>query len=192
MAADKEITNIKESIQEVLGSLAIRPRVALGLASAEHVVGVLKDKHEILRLARVALGVGWRWEMAESVTKRDLYDHIFPLHDSGPKYSLVQHAQQQAALFSVISAMYYVTWQSAKFEERGESSVGRSPLPNDISEVSEDDLVECLEYSSQAVPEMKKEVQWQRHALNRLLTDFRTDDSSVLGMIVPKEYFHDA
>lgn len=172
--------------QQNLNSIPVRARVAFGLACAERALTALTGIPDVYAFAKNALEASWRWETAQAITARDLYDYIYPLLASELR---MPNARQKSALFAIVSAMYYMTWHAAKIEEEVAGSGQRSPLPNDIAEVTEEDIIRCLEYAAQAAADSTREIRWQEDTLSRLLADFRTDVAGSLGPIVPRRYF---
>ena len=62
-------------------------------------------------------------------------------------------------------------------------------LPNDIAEVDEEEVIQCLEYAVLAAGDANNEIQGQRNALARLLADFKTNDANSLGFVIAPNYF---
>ncbi len=174
---------------ENIARLPIRARVGLALASAEHVLPFLTGDPQIFEGARSALVDGWRWSRDETIPAQVLYDHIYPLMEFEHEIEPPDVERKENALFSTITAMYYVTWQAARREEQEEGVDQYTPLPNDIAEIGEEDVIDCLAYAAQAANQPDSEVRWQQRILHNLLNDFETDDSEILGEVVPSHYF---
>lgn len=147
-----------------LMQLPIRARVALGLTCAEHVLSALEKSPEVKAKALEAIQNGWKWKN-QDVPARKLYDYI---HILFPSESSLKSQQEKFALFAIISALYYVTWHAHQLQSTNSDAQTEPPLPNDMGEVDEEFLVQCLDFSTQAALDSDAEKRWQEETLIHL------------------------
>ena len=146
------------NIDERVGALSVRHKVALVLACADHVRAVLAfDKHAHAR-AGAALDLCWQWARTGKVESRRLYDEIHALLELETKVRGDRRAK--SALFAAVSAVYYVTWHADR-EQGCECPERQSRLPNDMAEVGESDVLECMRYAVQESLAPHEEEKWQ-------------------------------
>ena len=122
-------------------TMPIRDRVAVALNAAERVMPVLALQPYTAKLLGPALADARRWQRGGAVPAGRLYGHIHPLREAAEDDELA--GRELAACCAVVYALYYATWQA----RREEGPVGR-PLPNDICDITEDTLGECLAYAA--------------------------------------------
>lgn len=121
-------------------------RVGLALDAVDRVVTILSRQRYVLELAVPALADARRWRLGEPIAARQIYDHVHPLMNRMTEDGLA--GRELAAATAVVYALFYTAWHARQIE----GPVG-PPLPNDICEVSEETLKECLGYAEQAIRE---------------------------------------
>jgi hypothetical protein len=173
---------LQNSFKERLIHIPILARVALTLACAQRAAIVLSEKSAIHALAICALKDAWTWEIRNNVPAKRLYDYIHSLF--ALEHLLEGQVRSKSGLFSLISAIYYTTWHAVKLQ-----SSDADPFPNDMTEVDDDYVLKCLEYSAQAATDPLQETHWQDEILDRLFTDFKVNDPNILGLPVLPDYF---
>lgn len=169
-----------------LSELPIRARVALTLASAERALTILEAPLELLYLATEALQIAWKWEMGQDVSARELYDYIHQLFGWEPA---VNNEKQKSALFSIITALYYTTWHAQKAQRSRDPTGPLATLPNDMAEVDEEYVAQCLVYAVEGAADRDEEARWQRNAWRQLVADFQSSSANDLETIITPDYF---
>jgi hypothetical protein len=165
-------------ICEVSDLLAIRPRVAIVLSIASRTLPALEGE-ESNALARAALDNGWKWEIGERVTARDLYSHIGPLGMAAGR----ARGDQQRALCAIGTALYYVTWQAFRQELRQKKKLS---VPNDMADVDDEAIVETAKQARQVGA---YDLKWENALVERALRDYSPDDPEALGPAIPRDGF---
>ena len=180
------------ALQQKLARLPVNARVALALACAKRTLDAFAERFDVLmevyNRCKAALDDGWAWETTRGVDAPTLYEHIHPLLACEHRYGLAQEPRVLAALFAVVSALYFTTWQAEGYDFL-QSRIPPPSLPNDIAEVTDDTVSECMAYAVQATAHQEEEQRWQQAALARLLSDYETDDPEGWGKAVEAAYF---
>lgn len=122
---------------------APQERVAVALDAATRVLPVLNRHKYVLDLAVPSLTAARQWLTGEPMPARRLYGHIHPLMERMSEDELT--GRELSAATAVVYALFYVTWHARQIE----GPIGPA-LPNDICEVSEDTLTECLKCANSA------------------------------------------
>jgi hypothetical protein len=138
--------------------MPIRARVALALAAGEHSLPVLNELAALHTAASVALADGWHWAAGEVIGPRDLYAHVHRLLSLEP--DLAGDERAKSALYAVVDALYYTTWQAQK----SAASESERRLPNDMAEIGEDSLTAALAHATEAT----QSADWQDSTIRRL------------------------
>jgi hypothetical protein len=138
--------------------MPIRARVALALAAGEHSLPVLNNYPAGHAAASVALADGWQWTAGEAIGPRHLYAHVHRLLSLEPDLAADERAK--SALYAVVDALYYTTWQAQK----SAASDNERRLPNDMAEIGEDSLTAAVAHATEAT----QSADWQQSTIQRL------------------------
>ena len=177
-----------DDLQPILNRLPARASVSLALASAARALKALQRNSAVYSAAKTALKDAWQWEVEQNISASQLYKHIYPLLLF--EHTIDKDSAQLSALFSTVSAMYYVTWIADGYERLEPNS--QSPLlPNDIAEISADTLSECLAFASQTVEDQPSETNWQVNAIHKLIANDEVDTAESLKTPIFTEFFED-
>jgi len=164
------------AMRAALMQLPIRTRVAIALGSAERVLHLLPgaETQRLKMISRQALHEAWEWTGGKETSARSIYDQIYPLTLCIEEYDL--QGSEKSALAAIVYALYYAAWH-ATIQEQCANSKARL-LPNDINEVSEETLVECMDHVAQAV---RNEVAWQEQVVRRMESECMGVSAAELG-----------
>lgn len=176
-------THLKENIQQ----LTLLARVAYAIACAERALHILRDWPQAHDLATRAVEKVWQWENGNKVSASELHDLLHQLLDTYPIVKSDPKAER--ASLAIASAMYYTSWEVDRFEARVQGEKWREPLPNDLADVSEEDLEQALTYAAEVVDDRVAEARWQKRVLVELVARFKTANPDEPGATVPREFF---
>ena len=174
---------------EAILALTIRARVTFVVVCASHVVSVLATMPEIYAYTQKVLQNCWKWQTDQSITAHELYPAVEKLFEFEP---LVEEDEKRlAALFAVLTALYYTTAQAYSAQYRISGTVNNPMLPEDMAEIGDDDVIAGAKYALQASDNPEAEASWQQHIFQRFMTDFRAKGDDDLGDPVGFEYFRE-
>jgi hypothetical protein len=130
-------------VLEDLKRLPIRARAAIGLSATDRSMELIRGIPHLAEPAANALMLAWGWVEGKDVSARQIYNHIHPLNlllqendDLAKKY--------QAPIRALLYGLYYTTWHARGHEIATNDVKYDRPLPNDITDVTEKTLDECL------------------------------------------------
>jgi Immunity protein Imm6 len=175
-------------LEDVL-ALAIRARVTFVTVCASRTVSALAPMPEIQTYAQKALQNCWKWQTQQSPTAHELYPTIEKLFEF--EHLVKENEKQLAALFAVLTALYYTTAQAYDAQYRISGTVNNPLLPEDMAEIGDDDVLHGAEYALKASDHPEAEASWQQRTFQRLMTDFKAKSADDLGEPVRLEYFHE-
>jgi hypothetical protein len=173
-------------LEDVL-ALAIRARVAFVIVCASRTMATLSQVPEIYIFGQKILQSCWKWQTDQSMTAHELYpfvERLFEFED------LVKEDEKRlAALFAVLTALYYTTSQAYDAQYRISGKVNNPLLPEDMAEIGDDDVLNGAEYALKASDNPEAEARWQQSTFLRLMTDFKSKGENDLGDPIRLEYF---
>ena len=173
-------------LEDVL-ALTIRARVAFVTVCASRTLATLYQMPEIHSFGQKVLQNCWNWQTNQSITAHELYpavEKLFELED------LVKEDEKKlAALFAVLTALYYTTAQAYDAQYRISGKVNNPMLPDDMAEIGDDDVINGAEYALKASDDPEAEARWQQSTFQRFITDFKAKGENDLGDPVKLEYF---
>jgi hypothetical protein len=173
-------------LEDVL-ALAIRARVAFVIVCASRVTSALATMPEIHEYAQKVLQNCWQWQTDQSLTAHELYPSAEKLFDFEPL--MRGDEQRTAALFAVLTALYYTLLQAYQAQYRRSGTVNNPSLPEDVSEIGDDDVINGAHYALTASDNPEAEAKWQQRTFQHLMTDFKAKGDHDLGDGIRLEYF---
>jgi len=173
-------------LEDIL-TLPIRVRVAFVIVCASRTTSALAQMPEIHAFVQQVLQNCWKWQSGQSLTAHELYpavEKLFEFED------LVKEDEKRlAALFAVLTALYYTTAQAYDVQYRISGTVNNPLLPEDMAEIGDDDVLNGAEYALKASDNPEAEARWQQSTLLRLMTDFKAKGENDLGDPISLAYF---
>lgn len=133
-----------------LRPMPIRVRVAIGASCADASLVAISKYGYLQKPACKALDVAWTWVEGGNTSARRIYNQIEPIsllmqeNDDLPQALL-------APLKSVAYALYFTAWHARGIELKTNDPKYDRPLPNDIRDVTERTLGDCLREAAVAL-----------------------------------------
>ena len=174
------------ALEDIL-ALTIRARVAFVIVCASRTIETLSPMPEIHVFGKNVLQNCWKWQTDQSITAHELYPFVERLFEFE---ELVKEDEKRlAALFAVLTALYYTVAQAYDVQYRISGIVGNPLLPDDMAEIGDDDVINGAEYALKASDNPEAEASWQQSTLQHLMTVFKAKSEIDLGDPVQLEQF---
>jgi|SRR5882724_3831830 len=181
-----------KEIVEQLSGLPIRTRISMALAAAVRAASCLTEDGEAKKTVRGALDEAWHWELSGEPEALKLYQWILPLLECELLEEIQQDIRKRNAILSATYAMYYTIWHAARCELRTSSANADPSLPNDLAEVSEQELTYCLNSSSESAAFPTIERKWQLIMVSKLRDLCATQTSDMFGAAIEPAVFEES
>jgi hypothetical protein len=173
-------------LEDVL-TLSIRARVAFVIVCASRTTSVFAQMPEIHAFVRQVLQNCWQWQTDQRITAHELYLAVEKLFAF--EHLVKEDEKRLAALFAVLTALYYTTAQAYDVQYRRSGTVNNPLLPEDVSEVGDEDVINGAQYALTASENPEIEGRWQQSIFQRLMTHFKAKGDDDLGDYVRLDSF---
>jgi hypothetical protein len=180
-----------KAIVEQLSGLPIRTRISMALAAAVRAASCLTEDGEAKKTVRGALDEAWHWELTGEPEALKLYQWVLPLLECELLEEIKQDLRKRHAILSATYAIYYTIWHAARWELRNSSVKDHPSLPNDLAEVSEQELIYCLNSSSESAAFPTVERKWQLIMVTKLRDLCATQPSDLFGAVIEPAVFEE-
>lgn len=153
--------------------------VALGLLTAEHVLPLLAAEPVAHRALGRAIAADWSWMETRTPDPSALYwDHMPTLMEEDSR--IAEGDPSLPVLHCGLYAHSYAVW-SAEGATNLEAPGSVLSIGNDIAEVDESYLSECLGLALRASPEPKRTADWLSSLIEQMGRHHRKRAGDVLG-----------
>jgi hypothetical protein len=167
--------------------LTIRGAVALAALAAEHVASQLEGYPAARTAVQNALRDDWSWLETESPGARKLYDdHMGTLWEEDSE--LGEGSPALPAFHCGLHAHQYAIWNVEGSERVRDPEVGFW-LPEDMHEVDDSDLQQCLEQAVALSPEPERTTAWLNELIDRLERDQPISEDDPIGPPMRRDDF---
>lgn len=167
--------------------ITIHSRVALTLLAAEYASSLLKNYHDTYVLLNDVINAGWSWIADHNPDPETMYWTYNPkLMEDELNYHNDEHLL--AAFHCCLYMHYYTIWKAdaiARYEQPETIfSVG-----NEIAEVDESYLMECLELAVKVSSQPEKTIQWLNDLINKIMCEYKVKSGEVIGGKIERRWF---
>jgi hypothetical protein len=174
-------------VREKLNCISTFAKVAFALACANRNLELLNSEVHIAiyTLAKKSLEDCWRWETEQNVSTVWLYKYIPPLSLSQPNFK--KDSREQFALVAILAALEYTVWCSDGYDY-SVLNIENDSFP-EITDISDETVIECMEYNLKAAVDRDSERKWQLSALEKVIVYSKVDDPNAWEPSIPREFF---
>jgi hypothetical protein len=159
--------------------VTIHGKVALTLLAAEHVAPLFAGHPETLDLVREVIAAGWSWIEERTPNPEIMYWRYNP---KLTERELAYHddARLLAAFHAVLDMHYYTAWKAEGVASYEQPDVVYS-IGNDVADVDESYLENCLENVIKASGRPDETTAWLEGLVDRMEAEFFVRDDDEIG-----------
>jgi hypothetical protein len=159
--------------------LTVHARIALGLLAAEHVLPLLAGEPKAHDALQQALADDWSWMETRRPDPSHLYwDHMPALMEEDSRLDEADPALP--VLHCGLYAHSYAIW-SAEGVTNLEAPGTVLSIGNDIAEVDESYLTQCLDLAAQVSPRPDATTEWLNGLIERFEREQRKTEDDLVG-----------
>lgn len=178
-----------------INSLTNTAKIALALVAAERAIESLKEVEQMYSLARQIIEAGWSWMSSRKPDPEAMYWEFNPIlmeMDSNPEYiNLYNQKPYIQYAFHCLIYAHYITIRFSETIEKRENPAKEYSTGSDITEVSNEFVIMCLDNCIKAAQSSIDTEVWVKAIVNKTLIQHNRASKGYIGEPINKDFFKD-